>query len=35
MREGMGGPHLFRVVLRTNDPAMPELALLVRSRWGR
>lgn len=35
MAEGMGGPHLFRVLLRTNDPLTPERALLVRSRWGR
>jgi hypothetical protein len=34
MHEGMGGPHEFRVALRTNDPATPELVLRVRSVWG-
>lgn len=35
MHEGMGGPHEFRVQLRTDDPATPELVLTVRSVWGR
>jgi hypothetical protein len=35
MGEGMGGPHLFRVDVRTNDPAASELALFVRSSWSR
>jgi hypothetical protein len=34
MHAGMGGPHEFRVPLRTNDPAAPEQVLVVRSDWG-
>jgi hypothetical protein len=33
MHEGMGGPHLFEIPLRTNDPAAPERRLIVRSNW--
>ena len=33
MHEGMGGPHDFRVVLRTNDPVEPEKELTIRSNW--
>ncbi len=34
MHAGMGGPHEFRVVLHTNDPAEPEKALVAKSDWG-
>lgn len=34
MHAGMGGPHEFRVVLRTNDPVEPEKALVAKSDWG-
>jgi hypothetical protein len=34
MSQGMGGPHLFLVRVRTNDPAAAERALHVRSFWG-
>jgi hypothetical protein len=33
MHRGMGGPHEFHVPLRTNDPAVPEQVLVVRSNW--
>ena len=33
MHAGMAGPHLFRVHLRTNDPAAPETLLMVKSNW--
>lgn len=33
MTEGMGGPHLFRVRVPTNDPAKPEIILFSRSNW--
>ena len=33
MHTGMGGPHQFRVHLRTNDPAQPEKLLVVKSNW--
>jgi len=29
----MGGPHDFRVQLKTNDPIQPEKELVVRSNW--
>jgi hypothetical protein len=34
MHAGMGGPHEFLVLLRTNDPALPERSLVVKSGWG-
>ena len=34
MPPGMGGPHEFHVLLRTNDPAEPETVLIARSDWG-
>jgi hypothetical protein len=34
MHQGMGGPHEFVVLLRSNDPAAPERQLVVRSFWG-
>jgi hypothetical protein len=33
MHEGMGGPHEFRVHLRTNDPVEPEKQLVILSNW--
>jgi hypothetical protein len=33
MHEGMGGPHLFRVHVKTNDPDRPDRSLDVRSNW--
>lgn len=33
MHPGMGGPHLFRIPLRTNDPVEPERSLTIRSYW--
>jgi hypothetical protein len=35
MPEGMGGPHLFVIRVRTNDPVEPERLLRIRSTWGR
>jgi hypothetical protein len=34
MPAGMGGPHEFRVRLRTNDPLEPEVVLTALSDWG-
>lgn len=34
MHKGMEGPHDFRVKLKTNDPATPEVELVVLSNWG-
>jgi hypothetical protein len=33
MSAGMGGPHDFRVRLRTNDSLRPAPELAVRSDW--
>ncbi len=33
MYQGMGGPHDFRVHLRTNDPNMPDKTVQVLSDW--
>jgi hypothetical protein len=33
MGDNMGGPHDFRVHLRTNDPREPEKSLEVLSNW--
>jgi hypothetical protein len=35
MHEGMGGPHLFEIRLRTNDAVEPERVLKIRSLWQR
>ena len=35
MHIGMGGPHDFRIPLKTNDPTKLEQELAVRSHWGR
>jgi hypothetical protein len=34
MHARMGGPHDFRVTLKTNDPVKPEQELIVRSNWS-
>ena len=34
MHAGMGGPHEFVAPLRSNDPAVAERLLIVRSFWG-
>ena len=33
MHEGMGGPHLFVVKLKTNDAVEAERQLRIRSNW--
>jgi hypothetical protein len=33
MHEGMGGPHLFAIHVRSNDPAEKERVLKIRSYW--
>ena len=33
MPEGMGGPHLFEVRLRTNDVVQSDRVLKIRSLW--
>lgn len=33
MHPGMGGPHDFRVHVRTNDPAQPNKLLTILSNW--
>jgi len=33
MHEGMGGMHLFRVRVRSNDPTAPEKSILVRADY--
>ncbi|MBI3160836.1 MAG: hypothetical protein HYZ26_14650 [Chloroflexi bacterium] len=33
MHEGMDGFHEFRVLLKTNDPANPEIDIRVLSDW--
>jgi hypothetical protein len=33
MHGDMGGPHDFRVHLRTDDPARPDLSVAVLSNW--
>ncbi|MBI2908523.1 MAG: hypothetical protein HYX92_12835 [Chloroflexi bacterium] len=34
MHEGMEGPHLFEITVKTNDPANAEKKLLVRANWA-
>lgn len=34
MHEGMDGPHLFEVTLRTNDPSQQVKQLYIVSDWG-
>lgn len=33
MHGEMGGRHLFRVSIKSNDPSNPAKALYVRSNW--
>jgi hypothetical protein len=33
MPPGMGGPHLFVIRLKTNDPVEPERRIRIRSNW--
>ncbi len=33
MHGDMGGPHNFRVHLKTNDPAKPDFTVTVLSNW--
>ena len=33
MHEGMGGKHLFRVHVKSNDPNQPDRTLDVVSNW--
>jgi hypothetical protein len=35
MHDGMGGPHLFLVKVKSNDPVEPERILRIRSNWVR
>jgi hypothetical protein len=35
MHEGMGGPHLFLVKIKSNDGLEPERTLRIRSDWVR
>ena len=34
MGVGMGGPHNFRITLKTNDPTTPEAFLTVKAVFG-
>lgn len=34
MHGNMGGPHEFRVHLRTNDPEQPVKYLTILSNWA-
>jgi len=33
MHEGMGGPHLFEIVFKSNDPVEPAKVLTVKAEW--
>lgn len=33
MHEGMGGPHLFAIHVKTDDPMAREQVLKIRSLW--
>jgi hypothetical protein len=33
MHGDMGGPHDFRLKLKTNDPAQPEREIKILSNW--
>jgi hypothetical protein len=33
MHQGMGGPHLFAIHVKTNDPVERERVLKIRSYW--
>jgi len=34
MHQGMGGPHLFEITVRCNDPVEPEHKLQVKALFG-
>jgi predicted RNA methylase len=34
MHEGMGGPHDFRITVKTNDAVSPETVLTVKAVFG-
>jgi len=34
MAEGMDGPHLFRITVKSNDPVSPETILTVKAVFG-
>jgi len=34
MMEGMGGPHLFEISVRTDDPVEPLQKLQVKALFG-
>jgi hypothetical protein len=34
MHEGMEGPHLFEVTVKSNDPSEPVRKLYVRGNFG-
>lgn len=33
MHGNMGGPHDFRLKLKTNDPSQPEKEITILSNW--
>jgi hypothetical protein len=33
MHQGMGGPHLFAIHIKSNDAVQPERLLKIRSLW--
>ncbi len=33
MHQGMDGPHLFELTLKTNDPANASKLLYIASNW--
>jgi hypothetical protein len=35
MHEGMGGPHAFEIVVPSNDPVEPTVALTVAADYPR
>jgi hypothetical protein len=34
MHEGMDGPHMFRITVKSNDPVSPETILIVKAVFG-
>ena len=34
MHEGMGGPHVFRITVKSNDPLSPDTVLTVKAVFG-
>lgn len=35
MHEGMEGPHLFIITIKSNDPVAPQQQISVRADFGR